>query len=185
MTINVILSTFTHHFLAIYVPKSGFNAVYAYGISAFAKKCSSSGVDGVIIPDLPLEERLEINEIFKENNVALISLVSPTSKNRLKDVVENSDGFIYCISSNGVTGGNSKFDKNLESLVKEIRNYTTLPIALGFGVTSEDDIKNYKDVFDGFIVGSEIIRKIGESEDSNSYNVLDDYLHKMSFEAHK
>ncbi|MEL7597210.1 MAG: tryptophan synthase subunit alpha [Clostridiaceae bacterium] len=139
-----------------------FNAVYRFGMERFLENCREYGIDGLIIPDLPMEERKEINELMKDYPVDLIPLVAPTSEDRIKEVVSEGNGFVYCISSNGVTGTRSEFQVDLEEFMNKIKKYTTLPLAIGFGISDEETVRNLKGICDGVIVGSAIIKKIEE-----------------------
>jgi len=161
-----------------------FNSVYSYGIKKFADKCSSIDIDGVVIPDLPLEERFEINEIFRQRDIALISMVAPTSEKRIEPLVKDSKGFVYCVSSKGVTGGKSRFDNNIDILRNKVASFTDTPLVMGFGIRGTDDIKRYKNEFDGFIIGSEIIRKIAESNGKDNFKSLSEFLKLISNEVH-
>lgn len=139
-----------------------YNSIFKFGIEKFLKKCSDSGIDGLIIPDLPLEERREIKDLMKEYPIDLIALVALTSEDRVRDIVLGSEGFIYCISSKGVTGTRTHFDDELLKLVQQVKKYTEIPLAIGFGISDEKAIKDLKPLSDGLIVGSAIIKKVEE-----------------------
>lgn len=140
-----------------------YNTVFAYGAERFINKCDEIGIDGLIIPDLPLEEQEEILAYVNEKNVALIPLVAPTSKERIKDVVKNKRGFVYCISSLGVTGRLGEFHAGVEEFLDEVRECTSLPIAVGFGISTKEHIEKLKNHVDGVIVGSALVKRIEES----------------------
>lgn len=137
-----------------------YNGIYKYGIEKFLNKCEEKGVDGLIIPDLPLEERKELNEMMKDYPIDLIALVAPTSEDRIKEIVSEAEGFIYCISSRGVTGKRDHFGADLSDFMKKVRRYTTTPLAIGFGISSREAVENLKGLCDGVIVGSAIVEKI-------------------------
>ena len=137
-----------------------YNMVHAYGVQAFVKACAEVGVDGLIIPDLPLEERDEISVYLKDDKVALIPLVAPTSKSRIKKVCSGGSGFVYCVSSMGVTGQESSFHKDINVFLETVRASTDLPIAVGFGISSKADVDRFKGKVDGVIIGSAIIKGI-------------------------
>lgn len=137
-----------------------FNCVFKYGFKRFLDKCQEKGVDGLIIPDLPLEERRELKEMMKGYNIDLIPLVAPTSQERIKAIVEDSEGFVYCISSMGVTGKRDNFETDLNKFLNEVRKYTDLPLALGFGISTPEMVKKLKALCDALIVGSGIIEEI-------------------------
>lgn len=135
-----------------------YNSIFRYGIEKFLNKCTGL-IDGLIIPDLPLEERFELKDIMKAYPIDLIPLVAPTSENRIKEIVKDSDGFVYCISSFGVTGKRENFSLDLSDFIDKVKSFTDTPTALGFGISSENAINNLKDFADGLIVGSAIIEK--------------------------
>ncbi|MCY6483205.1 tryptophan synthase subunit alpha [Clostridium aestuarii] len=141
-----------------------YNTILAYGIKEFVDKCEEIGIDGFVIPDLPLEEQDEIIPYIKKNNVALIPLVAPTSKERIKDVVEGKKGFVYCISSLGVTGMKDGFYEEVDEFLKTVKKHTDLPIAIGFGISSREDVERFTPYVDGVIVGSAIVKKIHETK---------------------
>ncbi len=137
-----------------------YNMIHAYGVEAFVQECIRVGVDGLIIPDLPLEERDEITPYLKDGKVALIPLVAPTSKSRIKEVCSGGSGFVYCVSTMGVTGQESSFHKDVNKFLETVRQSTDLPIAVGFGITSKADVDRFKGLVDGVIIGSAIIKDI-------------------------
>lgn len=137
-----------------------YNTIFSYGIKKFLNRCKDCGIDGLIIPDLPLEERRILNEVMKDYPIDLIALVAPTSYNRIKEIVKEGRGFIYCISSKGVTGTRKTFDEGLKDFIEEVRKYSKIPLAIGFGISNVESVKSLKDLADGLIVGSEIIKQI-------------------------
>lgn len=155
-----------------------YNTILAYGISNFVKKCDEVGVDGLIIPDLPLEEEEEIMPYIRESNVVLIPLVAPTSKERIKEIVKDKKGFVYCVSSLGVTGMKNNFYKESDEFLNSVRTYTSLPIAVGFGISDSEDIKRFKPYVDGVIVGSAIVKKVHESKGNTK--MVKDFVKTLS-----
>lgn len=144
-----------------------FNSMLRYGIKKFLNKCKNHGIDGLIIPDLPLEERIELNKLIEEYPIDLIFMVAPTSKDRIKEIVTDAEGFIYCVSSKGVTGTRNLVKEDLSGFISNIRKYTNIPLAIGFGISDKETVKELKDLCDGLIVGSAIIKKIEQGiEDS-------------------
>lgn len=141
-----------------------YNLVYCYGIEKFLNKAKEVGIDGLIIPDLPLEERKEVLNECIERNIYLIPLVAPTSKDRIKKIIENGDGFIYCISSMGITGERSeilnKSTINYLNYVKEERNK---PFLVGFGISNSKIAKEVCKYCDGVIVGSSVVKRISNN----------------------
>lgn len=137
-----------------------FNSIHRYGIKKFLDRCHNCGVDGLIIPDLPVEERRELNEVMKGYPIDLIVLVAPTSEDRIREIVLDAEGFVYCISSKGVTGARNHFEVDLSNFINKVKKYTTTPLAIGFGISNKEAIKNLKGLCDGLIVGSAIVEKI-------------------------
>lgn len=143
-----------------------FNCILQYGVDKFFKDCLNSGIDGVIIPDLPYEEQWEVHDLAEANNIDVISLVSPTSNDRIEKIARNAKGFLYCVSSLGVTGVRNEFSTDFESFFSEINRYSSVPKALGFGISTEDDVRNLKKYCDGLIVGSAIVKQVEKSLNS-------------------
>ena len=141
-----------------------YNVMVQYGIEKFFKRCQETGVDGLIIPDLPYEESDEIKEYTEKYGVYQISLVSPTSKDRIKNIAKDAKGFLYCISSLGVTGEKSSFVTNFDEFVGTIKKYTDVPACVGFGVSNGEQVKELTKYFDGAIVGSAIVKSIATGE---------------------
>ena len=133
---------------------------------------------GIIIPDMPIEEKNEASEIAKKYNQEVISLIAPTSENRIKKIAEKSNGFIYLVSSLGVTGVRSEFKTDLKSIVSEIKKYTDTPVAIGFGISNPEAVKNMCKIADGAIVGSAIVR-IVEEYGENAGDYIYDFCKKM------
>jgi tryptophan synthase alpha chain len=145
-----------------------YNTVLYYGVEEFIDKCIEVGVDGLIIPDLPFEEQGEMNEfLVKENAPLLIQLVSPVSKQRIPKLLENARGFVYCVSSMGVTGQAATFHKDIVDYLSDVKKVSNIPVMMGFGIRTAKDVEPMKDIIDGAIVGSHFIQLM---EDSN-YNI--------------
>lgn len=136
------------------------NTLLVYGLEKFLDRCVEVGIDGLIIPDVPYEEREEILEPMKARGIELIPLVAPTSKDRVKKITEGSKGFVYCVSSMGVTGRDSEFYAGIEPYINEVRLQTDLPLAIGFGISNNDDVKRFEAIADGVIVGTAIVKEI-------------------------
>lgn len=136
------------------------NPVFHYGYDRFFAKCEELGVDGIIIPDLPYEEKAEVEEPANAHNVALISMIAPTSDERIHTVAKEAKGFLYVVSSMGVTGVRSEIKTDLGSIVESIRQVTDIPCAIGFGISTPEQAKKMASVSDGSIVGSAIVRII-------------------------
>lgn len=134
------------------------NVVYSYGAERFMQKCQAVGIDGIILPDLPFEEKEEFLDVCHAYGVDLISLIAPTSENRIAMIAEAAEGFIYLVSSLGVTGTRSEIKTDLASIVEVIRKSTKVPCAIGFGISRPDQAKAMSAISDGAIVGSAIIK---------------------------
>lgn len=140
------------------------NTILIYGIESFAKRCKEVGIDGLIVPDLPYEEREELKQVIDRYHIALIPLVAPTSLDRVSKIVKEGEGFVYCVSSLGVTGKKVfQYDKVIPYL-SHVRELSSLPIAVGFGIACHEDISHLGNHADGVIVGSAIMEKIKESK---------------------
>ena len=138
------------------------NPVFHYGYEAFFDGCREAGVDGVIIPDLPFEEQGEAKDIAAARGVDVISLVAPTSEDRILHIAGEASGFLYVVSSLGVTGMRSRITTDLGAMIRTIRRATKLPAAVGFGINTPDQVREISAVADGVIVGSAIVRIIEE-----------------------
>jgi tryptophan synthase alpha chain len=146
------------------------NPVFHYGYEAFFDGCREAGVDGVIIPDLPFEEQPEAKVIAAARGVDVISLVAPTSADRILHIAREASGFLYVVSSLGVTGMRSQITTDLGAMIKTIRQATDLPAAVGFGINTPEQARAIAAVADGVIVGSAIVRIIEEhGEDAGSH----------------
>lgn len=140
-----------------------YNCVFKAGIEKFLERCVECGVDGLIIPDLPYEEREDFDRIAANYPVDVISLIAPTSSERIEKIARSAKGFIYCVSSLGVTGIRDKFETNFESFFNEIKKHAVIPTAIGFGISSPEHVRKLKGYSEGLIVGSAIVKRIGES----------------------
>lgn len=136
-----------------------FNSIFKYGTKKFAKACFDAGVDGLIIPDLPYEEQDEMNIVLKGLPIDLITLVASTSKERMKTILPNSSGFVYCVSTVGVTGERSALNEDLSSFLNSIKSHTDTPRAVGFGISTKEQAKTISKLCEGVIVGSALVRR--------------------------
>jgi tryptophan synthase alpha chain len=139
-----------------------YNSIFKYGIQKFLKESKDVGIDGLIIPDLPLEERKDILEEADKYGIYLIPLVAPTSKERIKLITENGKGFVYCVSITGVTGAREDIETDIEEYMKTVSQYTNMPKAIGFGISTPEMAKKLKDFSDGIIVGSALVERIAK-----------------------
>ncbi|MBQ3948619.1 MAG: tryptophan synthase subunit alpha, partial [Ruminococcus sp.] len=124
----------------------------------FMARCCETGIGGIILPDLPFEEKDEFYAIAKQYGVDIISLIAPTSANRIAMIAKEADGFIYIVSSLGVTGTRSEITTNIDEIVKVVRENTSVPCAVGFGISTPEQAKKMAAASDGAIVGSAIIK---------------------------
>jgi len=136
------------------------NPVFHYGYDRFFTRCEELGVDAVIIPDVPYEEKQEMEEPANSHNVALISMIAPTSEDRIQAIAAEARGFIYVVSSMGVTGVRSEIKTDLGAIVESIRKIAEVPCAIGFGINTPEQAKKMAAVSDGAIVGSAIVKLI-------------------------
>ena len=134
------------------------NVVYSYGIDRFMERCRDTGVDGMILPDVPFEEKHEFSETAEKYGIDFISLIAPTSENRIAMIAKEAKGFIYIVSSLGVTGVRSEITTDIDAIVRSIRSVTDVPCAVGFGISKPEQAKAMAAKSDGAIVGSAIIR---------------------------
>ena len=135
-----------------------YNTVFHYGLDKFAEKCAEVGVDGLIIPDLPLEEQEELQtQLQKEDGTILIQLVSPVSKDRVPKILKNARGFVYCVSSMGVTGQEATFHRQILEYLTAVKKEAKIPVMMGFGIRTAEDVRPMKEIIDGAIVGSHFI----------------------------
>lgn len=157
-----------------------FNCIFNYRPEKFFKDCSESGIDAVIIPDLPYEELGEIKDTADKYNVYIITLVSPISQNRINKIVKDAKGFIYCVSSLGVTGMRNKFETDFKKFITHINEISNVPKAIGFGISNTEHIKKLKKYSDGLIVGSAIVKCIEDNmSNDNIIKNLGEYVSKL------
>lgn len=138
------------------------NPVFHYGYDRFFEKCQKLGVCGIIIPDLPFEEKDEVEDVAKKYGVSVIILVAPTSHERVRKIAKEAKGFIYIVSSMGVTGVRSSISTDIGEIVSAIRAETDTPCAVGFGISTPEQAQKMAAAADGAIVGSAIVRIIAE-----------------------
>lgn len=141
------------------------NVVFSYGIERFVKRSAEVGMDGLILPDIPYEEKEEFDEVCRKYGLDLISLIAPTSHDRIRMVAKEAQGFVYCVSSLGVTGTRSEITTDVDAMVKLVKEVSDIPVAVGFGISNPETAKKMAEVSDGAIVGSAIVKlcaKYGE-----------------------
>ena len=154
------------------------NVVFSYNAEKFISTCKEIGIDGLILPDLPFEEKDEFLPLCHRYGVDLISLIAPTSENRIAMIAREAEGFVYIVSSLGVTGVRSEIKTDLASIVAAVRANTNIPCAIGFGISTPAQSKKMADISDGAIVGSAII-KILAQHGTNAPKFIGEYVKSM------
>lgn len=154
------------------------NVIFSYGAEKFISACQEIGIDGLILPDLPFEEKEEFLPLCHKYDVDLISLVAPTSENRIAMIAGEAEGFLYIVSSLGVTGTRSRITTDIASIVRVVRENTNVPCAVGFGISTPDQAREMAGLSDGAIVGSAIV-KLLEEYGSDAPEYVGSYVRKM------
>ncbi|GGJ11072.1 tryptophan synthase alpha chain [Paenibacillus hunanensis] len=137
-----------------------YNPILQYGLDRFFEELQRNDISGMIIPDLPIEESEEMRARSRAAGVSLVPLVAPTSHERIASILNGAQGFVYCVSSLGVTGERTSFHSNVEQFIKSVQASTDLPVAVGFGISSHEQVKQFSAFCDGVVVGSAIVRQI-------------------------
>lgn len=140
-----------------------FNPALQLGLDRLFALLVEHDVSGLLIPDLPLEEDEEVKRLASLHGIHLIPLVAPTSHERIARITSRASGFIYCVSSLGVTGERSSFHEGIEQFLASVRSSTSLPIAVGFGISTNEQVRRFAEMADGVIIGSAIVRKIEQT----------------------
>ncbi len=138
------------------------NVVFAYGAEKFLSEAKEAEMDGLILPDVPFEEKEEFAALCQAYDMDLISMIAPTSKQRIRMIAKEAKGFIYVVSSMGVTGVRSQITTDIASLIEEVRSVTDIPCAVGFGISTPETAAKMAKLSDGAIVGSAIVRQIAQ-----------------------
>lgn len=159
------------------------NVVYSYGADRFIATCSEIGIDGMILPDVPYEEREEFLPLCLKYDVDLISMIAPTSEDRISMIAREARGFIYVVSSLGVTGVRSEINTDIGSIVRLIRENTDVPCAVGFGISRPEQAAAMAGLSDGAIVGSAIIKLLAK-HGSEAPVYIGEYVKEMAQAAH-
>ena len=154
------------------------NVVFSYGAERFISTCAQTGIDGIILPDIPFEEKDEFLPVCRKYDVALISLIAPTSENRIGMIAKEAEGFIYLVSSLGVTGVRSEIKTDLSSIVSVIRENTDIPVAVGFGISTPQQAHDMAALSDGAIVGSAVV-KLLEKYGKDAPEYIGEYVRSM------
>ena len=154
------------------------NVVFSYGAEKFIATCREIGIDGLILPDLPFEEKGEFLPLCRQYGVDLISLIAPTSRERISMIAAEAEGFLYIVSSLGVTGTRTEITTDLDAIVRVVRQNTEIPCAIGFGISTPEQARKMAAVSDGAIVGSAII-KILEKRGKDAPPYVGTYVKEM------
>lgn len=154
------------------------NIVFYYGYERFFANCEKVDISGIIIADMPYEEKSECESIAVSHGVEVVSMIAPTSEERIREIAGNARGFIYVVSSLGVTGMRSEITTDLKSILKPIKEITDVPTAIGFGINTPEQAKDMAEIADGVIVGSAIM-KIVEKYGKNAEQYIYDYVKSM------
>lgn len=154
------------------------NPVFAYGMDNFIKKCNECSIDAIIIPDLPFEEKDEVLKYCNDQDIDLISIIAPTSKARIKMIASEATGFLYCISSLGVTGVRSQIGTDINAMISSVREVSSIPCAVGFGISTPEQAKAVAKCSDGVIIGSAIVQ-IVEKYGKDCITPVCDYIRRM------
>ena len=154
------------------------NVVFSYGAERFLATCQNIGMDGLILPDLPFEEKNEFAPLCEAHDVDLVSLIAPTSKQRIAMIAREAKGFLYIVSSLGVTGVRNEIQTDLSSMVQSVRQNTELPCAIGFGISTPEQARKMSGISDGAIVGSAII-KLLEKYGKQAPKYIGEYVKSM------
>lgn len=154
------------------------NPIYTYGVKRFMEQCRKVQVDAIIVPDMPYEEKEEIEPYCDQNGVTLISMIAPTSMERIRMIAKEAKGFLYCVSSMGVTGVRTNLGNGIVEMINQAKESNDIPCAIGFGISTTDQAKNMATIADGVIVGSAIVKLVGEHGEA-CVPYVEDYVRRM------
>ena len=160
------------------------NPIYAYDKERFMANCKEVGIDGIIVPDVPFEEKDEFEDECNRYDICLISLIAPTSGERVEKIALEAKGFLYCVSSLGVTGTRSDINTNIAELINQVKKVSSIPCAVGFGISTPEQARDMASISDGIIVGSAIVKLVAEfGRDSVSH--VKSFVSKMKNGEHR
>jgi len=154
------------------------NPIFTYGSEKFLKRCGETGIDALIVPDIPFEEKEELAPFCKEYDVRFISMIAPTSKERIRMIAREAEGFIYCVSSMGVTGVREKIGDDAKEMIKIVKEVRDIPCAVGFGISNPEQAAQMAGFSDGVIVGSAIVKIIAQYG-AECIPYVEEYVRKM------
>ena len=159
------------------------NPVFKYGYDRFFGRCAEIGVDGLICPDMPFEEKEEAAEVARKYGVSVISLIAPTSENRIKMIAESAEGFLYIVSSMGVTGVRGEIKTDLSAIMESVKRYAKVPAAIGFGISTPEQAKQMAAISDGAIIGSAVVSLV-EQYGENAAPKIYGYVKSLADAVH-
>ena len=154
------------------------NVVFSYGTEKFCRRAAETGMDGLILPDVPFEEKEEFASVCRRYGLDLISLIAPTSHERIARIAKEAEGFVYCVSSLGVTGVRQEITTDVGEMVKMVKAQKDIPCAVGFGISTPEQAEKMASQADGVIVGSAIV-KLCETYGENCAPYVREYVKKM------
>ncbi len=159
------------------------NPIFTYGTEKFLANCQSVGLDGIIVPDVPYEEKAPLAELCHKYGVDLIPLIAPISDERIKMIASGAEGYVYIVSSLGVTGVRKNITTDIAAIVQKVREATNVPAAVGFGISTPEQAREMAEVSDGAIVGSAVVKIVG-SYGTECIKPVTDYVKKMAGVVH-
>lgn len=154
------------------------NPIHTYGTERFMKNCQGARIDAVIVPDVPYEEKSELKPYCDSYGITLISMIAPTSKDRIEKIAIEAEGFLYCVSSMGVTGVRKELGTEIEEMIRAVKEVKDIPCAIGFGISTPEQAMKMAALADGVIVGSAIVKIVGEYGNA-SVPYVEDYVRRM------
>lgn len=154
------------------------NPIYVYGVDKFMSNCRDCGISAVIVPDVPFEEKEELKPACDKYGIDIISLIAPTSKDRIKMIAKEAQGFLYCVSSMGVTGVRKQITTNIGEMIKTVKEVSDIPCAVGFGISTPEQAKEMVKYADGVIVGSAIVKIVAQYGE-NAVEPVSNYVKSM------
>lgn len=159
------------------------NVVFSYGTERFVRRAAEAGMDGLILPDVPFEEKEEFDIPCREHGMELISLIAPTSRERIRMIARQASGFVYCVSSLGVTGTRDSISTDVAGMVRLVKEEKDIPCAVGFGISTPEQAAQMAGVCDGVIVGSAIVKLCGQHK-KDCVPYVAEYVKKMTEAVH-
>ncbi len=154
------------------------NVIFSYGTGRFAAAAADLGMDGLILPDVPYEEKAEFEALFRSQGLDLISMIAPTSHERIQQIAREAHGFLYCVSSLGVTGVRSQITTDVGEMIRLAKEVSSIPCAVGFGISTPDQARQMAEKADGVVVGSAIVRLCGQYG-TDCVKPVADYVRQM------